>query len=76
MLHLLGSFAEFEADLRHERQMEGIAKAKQKGVYKGRPKSIDAALINSLKAEGLGATAIAQRLGCGRASIYRLKTSC
>jgi hypothetical protein len=39
----IGVFAEFETNLRRELQMEGIAAAKLKGVYKGRPPSIDAA---------------------------------
>jgi DNA invertase Pin-like site-specific DNA recombinase len=43
-----------------------------KGVYKGRPPSIDAARIAALKAEGLGPTEIAKRMGVGRASVYRL----
>jgi DNA invertase Pin-like site-specific DNA recombinase len=72
MLHLLGSFAEFEADLRRERQMEGIAKAKANGRYKGRPKSIDPDQITTLKEQGLGASAIARKLGIGRASVYRV----
>lgn len=70
-LDMLGVFAEFETNLRRERQLEGIAAAKAKGVYKGRPASIDAAQIQALKAEGLGPTAIAKRLGIGRASVYR-----
>jgi hypothetical protein len=41
-LDMLGVFAEFETNLRKERQLEGIAKAKEAGVYKGRPASIDA----------------------------------
>jgi len=36
-LDMLGVFAEFETSLRRERQLEGIAKAKAAGVYKGRP---------------------------------------
>jgi DNA invertase Pin-like site-specific DNA recombinase len=40
-LDTLGVFAEFETNLRRERQLEGIAKAKAAGVYKGRPASID-----------------------------------
>jgi DNA invertase Pin-like site-specific DNA recombinase len=52
--------------------MEGIAAAKVKGVYKGRPASIEAADVAALKAEGLGATEIANRLGIGRASVYRI----
>jgi len=71
LLNILGSFAEFETDIRRERQADGIAKAKAKGVYKGRPKSVDAVRIAALRAEGLGATEISRRLGIGRASVYR-----
>lgn len=72
MLNLLGAFAEFEADLRRERQREGIEKAKAAGVYRGRPASIQRDQITALQAEGLGATEIAKRLGIGRASVYRV----
>jgi DNA invertase Pin-like site-specific DNA recombinase len=72
LLNILGSFAEFEADIRRERQADGIAKAKVKGVYKGRPSTIDPEKIAELQEEGLGPTAIAKRLGIGRASVYRL----
>jgi hypothetical protein len=51
-LDMLGVFAEFETNLRRERQLEGIAKAKAAGVYKGRPASIDAARVRELKAQG------------------------
>jgi DNA invertase Pin-like site-specific DNA recombinase len=71
-LQMLGVFAEFETAIRRERQMEGIGAAKAKGVYKGRPASIDAAEVAALKAEGLGATEIAARLKVGRASVYRV----
>jgi len=71
-LDMLGVFAEFETNLRRERQMEGIAKAKAEGVYKGRKPSIDAAQVRGLAAEGLGATEIARRLSIGRASVYRM----
>ena len=47
---LLGLFAEFEAAIRKERQLEGIAKAKLAGVYKGRHPSIDPAEVARLKA--------------------------
>jgi len=70
-LDMLGVFAEFETNLRKERQLEGIAKAKEAGVYKGRPASIDAARVRELKAQGLGPTEIAKQLGIGRASVYR-----
>lgn len=71
-LDMLGVFAEFETNLRKERQLEGIAAAKAKGVYKGRPPSIEASKVAALKAEGMGATEIAKRLGVGRASVYRV----
>src|SRR5580692_4780320 len=64
-LDMLGVFAEFETNLRKERQLEGIAKAKQAGVYKGRKPSIEPAKVRELQAEGLGATDIAKRLGIG-----------
>lgn len=71
-LDMLGVFAEFETNLRRERQMEGIAKAKARGVYEGRKQTIDVHEVRRLAADGLGATAIAKRLGIGRASVYRL----
>lgn len=72
MLNILGAFAEFETEIRKERQRDGIDKAKADGRYKGRPKSIDAARVAELRAEGIGATEIARQLGVGRASVYRV----
>lgn len=71
-LDMLGVFAEFETNLRKERQAEGIAKAKAAGVYKGRKQSIDVLEVRKLKEQGLGATDIASRLKIGRASVYRV----
>lgn len=69
---MLGVFAEFETNLRSERQLEGIQKAKAAGVYKGRKATIDPLEIKHLKEdEGLGATEIAKRLGIARTSVYR-----
>ena len=70
-LDMLGVFAEFETNLRRERQLEGIAGAKARGVYKGRKASIDPAKVRQMKAEGKGASAIAKALRIGRASVYR-----
>ena len=70
-LDMLGVFAEFETNLRRERQLEGIAKAKEAGVYKGRKPTVDVALVRHLHAEGNGGTAIANQLGISRASMYR-----
>lgn len=70
---MLGVFAEFETNLRRERQLEGISRAKAEGVYKGRKPSIDVDEVKRLRdTEGLGATAIARRLGIGRTSVYRV----
>jgi DNA invertase Pin-like site-specific DNA recombinase len=74
-LDMLGVFAEFETNLRKERQADGIAKAKAAGVYKGRPATIKPDAIAALKAEGLGAAEVARRLGIGRASVYRVMQS-
>ena len=71
-LDMLGVFAEFENSIRRERQMEGIAKAKATGVYKGRKPTIDPETVRGLKADGLGPTQIAKKLGIGRASVYRV----
>ena len=71
-LDMLGVFAEFETNIRKERQMEGIAKAKAKGVYKGGKAKISVDEIIRLREEGLGATAIAKKMNIHRDSVYRL----
>lgn len=71
MLAMLGAVAAFENDIRRERQMEGVRKAQAAGKYRGRPASIDASKIKELKANGMGAAAIAKSLQIGRASVYR-----
>jgi DNA invertase Pin-like site-specific DNA recombinase len=71
-LDMLSVFSEFETSLRKERQAEGIAKAKEKGVYKGRKPTVDVDAVRRLKAEGKGATEIAKELKIGRASVYRV----
>jgi len=70
-LDMLGVFAEFETNLRRERQMEGIAKAKAAGVYRGRPPTIDVEAVRKLRAEGKGVNVISHTLKIGRASVYR-----
>lgn len=71
LLGVLASIAEFETDIRRERQREGIDRAKAAGVYKGRKPSVDAATVRSLHQQGVGPTEIANRLKIGRASVYR-----
>lgn len=70
-LQMLGVFAQFETALRKERQMEGIAKAKAAGVYRGRKPSVPVDDVRRLRAEGISPTEISKRLGIGRASVYR-----
>ncbi|WP_040464236.1 recombinase family protein [Erythrobacter sp. NAP1] len=71
MMAILGAVAAFEADIRKERQMEGIAKAKAAGVYKGRKKTIDTKEIIRLHKQGVTPSQIAKKLGISRASVYR-----
>ena len=73
-LDMLGVFAEFETNMRYERQMEGIAKAKKNGVYKGR-KSLSTEVkeeIVRLHNEGVKQVEIIKRLGVGRTSVYNV----
>lgn len=73
MLTVFGGVAQFEREMMLERQREGIAKAKAEGKYKGRAPTARAQAdrIRELKAQGLGATAIARELGVGVSSVYR-----
>lgn len=70
---MLGVFAQFETAIRKERQLEGIAAAKARGAYRGRPKGpVGTDDVLRLKSEGVGATEIGKRLGLSRAHVYRL----
>lgn len=71
-LDMLGVFAEFETNLRRERQLEGIAKAKSEGKYRGRKVSIDIEKVKELHASGMGPAAIAKQLDVARSSVYRV----
>ena len=70
-LQMLAVFAQFETAIRKERQMEGIAKAKAAGVYKGRKPSVPVDEVRRLRAEGVSPTQIARQLNIGRGSVYR-----
>ena len=73
-LDMLGVFAEFETNLRRERQMEGIAKAKARGVYKGRKPVIDPERVRELHTQGMRTVAIARELGVSRSTVWRTLT--
>jgi DNA invertase Pin-like site-specific DNA recombinase len=73
LLSVMGAFAEFERALILERQREGIAVAKKKGIYKGRKPSIgpdEKGQIQQWIDEGIGKSEIARRLGVSRATVY------
>jgi len=70
---MLGVFAEFETNLRRERQAEGIAIAQTKGVYRGRPAKIDMDEVQAKLAEGLNPTQVARTLGISRGTVYKAK---
>ncbi|MEG3641336.1 recombinase family protein [Magnetococcus sp. PR-3] len=71
-LQIIGAVAQFERSIIKERQAEGIAKAKERGIYKGRKKSIDRDEALRLHSNGVGPTEIAKRLGVARSSVYRV----
>ncbi len=73
-LDMLGVFAEFETNLRRERQLEGVAKAKKEGKYKGRQPTARAKSQQVVKLiqEGFTREAAADKLSIGIASVYRI----
>tara|TARA_B100000446_G_scaffold184352_1_gene206264 strand:+ start:122350 stop:122901 length:552 start_codon:yes stop_codon:yes gene_type:complete len=73
MLNILGAVAEFERAMIRERQQEGIAKAKAKGVYKGRTPTIDKAAILAELESGLSMRKTAERLGVSLSTVQRAK---
>jgi DNA invertase Pin-like site-specific DNA recombinase len=74
MLTVLGGVAQFEREMMLERQREGVAKAKAAGKYKGRKPLSDELRqqVVDLVRQGQSKTSIAQQLGIGEASIYRI----
>ena len=72
---MLGVFAEFETNLRRERQAEGVAAAKRRGVYRGRPPKIDMEAIRERLAKGLSPTVIARDFGISRGTVYKAKAA-
>ncbi len=76
MLSVMGAVAEFERALLLERQREGIAIAKTKGVYKGRVPSLSeeqAADVDFRMADGESASALAREFGVSRATVYNTR---
>lgn len=79
LLSVMGAFAEFERALIKERQSEGIALAKKRGVYKGRKKALNSDQISLLKKQFSGnktKSQIARELNISRETLYKyLKVS-
>ena len=73
MLGLLGSVAEFERSIIRERQAEGIARAKERGVYKGRARALTAEQVDQAHTwvdDGVPKAEVARRLKVGRTTLY------
>lgn len=72
---MLGVFAEFETNLRRERQAEGIKAAQKRGVYHGRPPKIDMTDIQTRLTSGQTPTQIARDMNISRGTVYKAKLS-
>lgn len=73
-LDMLGVFAEFETNLRKERQLEGIARAKAAGLYKGRKRKVPIEEVKALRESGRSITELAETFDVSRMAIYRALT--
>lgn len=74
LLSVMGAFAEFERALIRERQLEGIAIAKKKGVYKGRKKALSNGQLKELQEKitnGESKTQIAKEFNISRETLYQ-----
>lgn len=74
MFNMLACIAEFENDLRTERQAEGIAKAREQGIRFGRPPKVTATkqqAIYERKQAGASINQITREFDLGEATVYR-----
>ena len=74
VMGILALIAEFENDIRRERQMDGIAKAKERGVHFGRKLELTpekVAEIKSLRQSGVTVPEIIRQTNLSKASVYR-----
>lgn len=76
MLDMIAAIARKDYDDRRRRQRQGITKAKEQGLYKGRPenKSRNEAILKMLES-GQSWNSIIQATGCSRSTLSRLKNS-
>jgi DNA invertase Pin-like site-specific DNA recombinase len=74
MLSVMGAVHEFERALIKERQLEGIALAKKRGVFKGRKKSLSEAEVAELRQQitaGMSKARVAREFGISRETLYQ-----
>ena len=71
MLHLLGAFSQFEADLIRDRVRAGLMAARAKGLKLGRPRSISAGEVHRLRRDGLSIRQIAGRLKVSKSAVHK-----
>jgi DNA invertase Pin-like site-specific DNA recombinase len=75
MLTIMGGVAEFERAMIRERQLEGIAKAKEAGKYRGRQSTMTSAQVQTIRdrvAAGANKAALAREFGVTRQTIYNV----
>lgn len=71
LMHIIGAFAQFEADIIRERVASGLENAKRKGIRLGRPQEIDRTQVLELKKQGLSLNQIAKRLGVSKSGVHK-----
>lgn len=74
LLSVMGAFAEFERSLIRERQMEGIALAKKRGIYKGRKRCLTSEQVEKVKwkiANGESKSHVAKEFNISRETLYK-----
>ena len=74
MLSMIGAFAEFERSMIRRRQAEGIALAKERGVYRGRQRSVTDEQIETVRAQidqGIPLSVAVRKVGISRATAYK-----
>ena len=73
-LQMMGAFAEFERNIIKKRQAEGIAKAKERGVYAARKRTPtnNRETVKTLREQGLSTYKIADKMGISRMSVHRI----
>ena len=74
---MLGAIGQFETEIRAERQMDGILKAKSRGVRFGKEKSLTSEQLNDLKqkrTQGIKIKNLMQEFKLSKATIYRYLT--